>query len=134
MKRYFVAIGLCAAVLGTPASAQVSVSIGQPGFYGRIDIGGFPPPVLIYPEPVIIYPGRVTYEPLYLRVPPGHAKNWKHHCKHYRACGRPVYFVHDDWYRHEYAPRYRERHAHRQEHRQERRHDDHGKGHGRGRD
>jgi hypothetical protein len=30
-------------------------------------------------------------------VPPGHAKDWKKHCKHYGACGVPVYFVQDDW-------------------------------------
>jgi len=44
---------LCAAALaaGTaPALATdvgVSVSIGQPGFYGRLDIGGYPQPQVI---------------------------------------------------------------------------------------
>ncbi|PKO87361.1 MAG: hypothetical protein CVU18_10850, partial [Betaproteobacteria bacterium HGW-Betaproteobacteria-12] len=62
MKRFLIATAVIAAALSAPASAQVSVSIGQPGFYGHIDIGGFPPPLLIHPEPVIIYPGQVSYE------------------------------------------------------------------------
>ena len=31
--------------------------------------------------------------PLYLHVPPGHAKKWSQHCARYNACNRPVYFV-----------------------------------------
>lgn len=157
MKRFLIVTAVFAAALSAPASAQVSVSIGQPGFYGHIDIGGFPPPLLIHPEPLVIHPGRMAQSPIYLRVPPRHAKHWHRYCDRYRACGRPVYFVQDDWYQHEYAPRYRERHAHRhdhrdyrerheyrherredrhdrREHRHERRHDDHDNGHGRGRD
>lgn len=96
------------------ADVGVSVSIGQPGFYGRIDIGDFPypQPRLIYRSPVVVYPAAgVVYEPLYLRVPPGHYKNWKRYCGRYEACGYPVYFVQDRWYQHEYAPIYRERHG-----------------------
>jgi hypothetical protein len=70
MKRFLIAATLAAAALSTPAAAQVSVSIGQPGFYGRIDIGGYPAPALIYPEPMIIRPAPVAVAPLYLRVPP----------------------------------------------------------------
>ena len=69
MKRFLIAATLAAAALSTPAAAQVSVSIGQPGFYGRIDIGGYPAPALIYPEPMIIRPAPVAVAPLYLRVP-----------------------------------------------------------------
>ena len=36
----------------------VSVSVNQPGFYGRIDLGNQPPPMVIYAEPVIIGPVR----------------------------------------------------------------------------
>jgi hypothetical protein len=81
------------ATLATPALATdvgVSVKIGQPGFYGRI----------------------------YMRVPPGHAKNWKKYCHQYDACGYPVYFVQDSWYEHDYVPNYREYHRDR--------HGDHG--------
>ena len=51
---------LCATLLGlcvAPALAAdvgVSISIGQPGFYGQIDIGNVPQPQLVYPRPVVI--------------------------------------------------------------------------------
>lgn len=112
MKRFLMA-ALVAAFGTAPvlaADVGVSVSIGQPGFYGRIDIGnGHPPPRVIYAEPVVVVerPVAVIQRPIYLRVPPGHAKNWRKHCGHYDACGQRVYFVQDTWYRDEYAPRYR---------------------------
>lgn len=112
-KKY---VGLFAALLlsasfGTKAlDVGVSVEIGDPNFYGRIDIGDFPRPRVIYPEPVVIVPGPAR-PPVYLRVPPGHAKDWRKHCARYDACGRPVYFVDDDWYSREYAPAYREKHS-----------------------
>lgn len=114
--------------VAAPASAQigVSVQIGEPGYYGRIDIGDYPRPRLIYAEPLIIERVRVR-EPVYLHVPPGHAKDWGKHCKHYDACARPVYFVDDRWYEDEYVPRYREHHG-------KGRHDDHGHGKGKGKD
>lgn len=118
MKRIFIAATIAAAAaLSAPASAQVSINIGQPGFYGRLDIGGFPPPPLLFPEPLMIQRVPVGRPPLYLRVPPGHARDWRKHCHHYRACGERVYFVQDDWYRQEYAPRYQERHGHRHDYR-----------------
>ena len=75
-------------------SATVSGQL-QPGIYGRIDIGNAPPPPLIYAQPVIIQRPAVLVqqEPLYLHVPPGHAKKWSKHCSKYNACGQPVYFV-----------------------------------------
>ena len=55
MKRYVVSLLLAAATLPAfAADVGVSVTVGQPGFYGRIDIGNAPPPVLIYPQPVVI--------------------------------------------------------------------------------
>ena len=130
MKRFLIAAAFAAATLSPAARAAdvgVSVSIGQPGFYGRLDIGGFPPPVLLYPEPVMIQAVPYGRPPLYLRVPPGHAKNWRKHCHRYHACGERVYFVRDDWYEREYAPRYRERHdGHRDYDRRDYRHDDRG--------
>ena len=92
------------------ASAQnvgVSVTVDQPGLYGRIDIGHVPtPPVLIYPQPVVIQqtPVVMRQQPIYLHVPPGHAKNWGKHCGAYNACGQRVYFVRDDWYEKQYVP------------------------------
>lgn len=72
MKRFLIAATLAAAALSAslPATAQVSVSIGQPGFYGRLDIGGFPTPALLFPEPVMIQRVPSGRPPLYLRVPP----------------------------------------------------------------
>ncbi len=90
------------------ALAGVSITIGDPGFYGRLDIVDYPPPRLIYGEPIIVRPIRAWYPPIYLRVPPGHIKRWYKHCDAYGACGRPVYFVEDSWYHDVYAPRYRE--------------------------
>ncbi len=113
LKRFLIP-GLLLAASGSALAADVgvSISIGQPGFYGRIDIGDYPYPVprLIYPSPIVVHPMGI-YEPMYLRVPPGHAKNWKRYCSRYNACGHPSYFVQDNWYRHEYAPIYRERHG-----------------------
>ena len=103
-------VGLGAAG-GVQAAPNVSVSIDGrmvPGVYGRIEIGNAPPPVLVYPQPVVIYqPVRpVQAAPIYLNVPPGHAKNWSKHCRHYNACGQPVYFVRTA----EYEPDYRGKH------------------------
>ena len=109
---------LCGAALlglgllaGAPAQAAVSVSVGEPGFYGRIDIGGMPAPQIIYTQPVVIAPPPqpIPRSPIYLRVPPQHSHNWGRYCGYYNACGQPVYFVQDHWYRNEYSPRYRER-------------------------
>lgn len=124
MKR-LIASTLLAAAAASPALAAdvgVSVSIGQPGFYGRIDIGNYPQPAVIYPQPVVIAPApyAVVQQPIYLRVPPGHAKNWGKHCGRYSACGQRVYFVQDGWYNDVYAPRYRDEHR--------------GKGKGKGKD
>jgi hypothetical protein len=124
--------------LAFPAAAStqvdVSISVGDPNFYGHIDIGNFPQPVLVSPQPVVIERVRpgVVVAPLYLRVPPGHIKHWSKHCREYNACGRQVYFVDDRWYRDVYAPRYRE-HGDRDERHDDDRHDDrhdHGHGHG----
>jgi hypothetical protein len=113
MKRLLSLVVVAAiAGFGRVAYAGVTVQIGDPGFYGSIDIGGFPPPQLIYPQPVVIepVPVGVVREPIYLHVPPGHAKHWNKHCRKYNACGQPVYFVQDRWYQQEYVPRYRETH------------------------
>jgi hypothetical protein len=101
MQRSLLAILLTTAVSAAlAADVGVSISVGQPGFYGQIDIGNAPRPVLIYPQPVLIQRVQVIepVQPIYLHVPPGHAKNWKKHCQKYDACARPVYFVKDDWY------------------------------------
>ena len=127
--KAFLFIATVAAILGSVrvADAGVSIQVGQPGFCGSIDIGGFPQTQLVYPQPVVIepVPSGVVQEPIYLHVPPGHAKHWRKHCGKYHACGQPVYFVKDSWYRNESVPRYRKthgRHSHVEDHH-------HGKGH-----
>jgi hypothetical protein len=107
----------------------VSINIGDPGFFGKIDIGDVPQPQVIYARPVVIQraPEYISAPPIYLHVPPGHEKHWSKHCAQYNACGRPVLFVRDDWYNREYVPRYQHGHK-RGEHRDE----DHGHGEGHG--
>lgn len=118
--------------LTAPAIADVaiSVNVSQPGFFGQINIGSVPqPPQLIYVNPVVVQrtPEYVA-EPIYLHVPPGHEKHWSKHCAEYNACGRPVYFVREDWYNREYAPR----HEHEDNGNGKDKGDehDHGRGHG----
>jgi hypothetical protein len=109
MKLASIAVALAAACVGASAQTTVGVSVqvAQPGLYGRIDIGNVPqPPVLVYQQPVIIAPSPVAVQqrPIYLRVPPGHEKNWAKHCAKYNACGQRVYFVREDWYQQHYMP------------------------------
>lgn len=116
----------------------ISISVEQPGFYGQINIGDFPRPMLIYRDPLIITHTHqgVMLEPIYLYVPPGHAKHWSKHCRSYNACGRRVYFVQESWYNKVYVPRHKE-HGHGQgkNHGSDEKHDrgerdrDHGRGH-----
>ncbi|HVE89548.1 MAG TPA: hypothetical protein VNA44_07585 [Burkholderiaceae bacterium] len=122
MKRYLLSTLLAAAALPAfGADVGVSVNVGQPGFYGRIDIGNAPPPRVIYAQPVIVQQVQAQpLQPVYLHVPPGHAKKWSKHCHKYDACNRPAYFVRDDWYNNVYVPHYRQAHG------------GPGKGHGKG--
>jgi hypothetical protein len=112
---------------GAFAAPSVNVIVdGQikPGVYGRVEIGNIPPPPVLYPQPVVIVRQPrpvVVVEPLYLHVPPGHAKNWRKHCYRYNACGQPVYFVRSQ----EYEPGYGRKHKHKH-------HDDRDRGHGQG--
>ena len=123
------AAALAAAAAGAHAETNVGVSIGinQPGVYGRVDIGNFPQPAVVYAQPVLIERPRVVVDrrPIYLYVPPGHQKNWSKHCGRYAACGQPVYFVQEQWVRERYVrehPGWRDRR------------DDDRRGHGHGHD
>ncbi len=119
------ALAALAFMMAAPFAQAGDVSVGVtitgeilPGVYGRVDLANRPPLPLLYEQPVIIVqpPPRVIMEPVYLHVPPGHAKNWRKHCHKYGACNRPVYFVKSA----EYEPGYRR--------------DKPGKGRGRGHD
>lgn len=97
--------------LGAAASGAQSVRVtvsGEvaPGVYGRVDISNRPsPPPLVYPQPVVIVKQQHTavMSPIYMHVPPGHARDWSKHCRKYNACNQPVYFVRSA----EYEPGYK---------------------------
>ncbi len=103
--------GVCCLFMAAPGLASTSIVVDEPGFYGRLDLGGYPSPRLLYPDAIIINRVASPPPPAYLRVPPGHAKKWAKHCHRYNACGQPVFFVNDDWYQNVYVPRYREIHG-----------------------
>ncbi|MGI8931735.1 MAG: hypothetical protein ACR2FK_05070 [Sphingomicrobium sp.] len=114
MNRFLIGVGLAlAAASALAADVRVSITMGQPGYYGRVDIGGFPQPSVIYAEPVVVQsvPVGVVRPAVYMHVPPGHAKKWDKHCRKYNACGQPVYFVEERWYSDTYAPAYAQRHG-----------------------
>ncbi len=81
-----------------------------PGVYGRVELGNNSHPDIYYPQPrVVIKDSRYAkYKPVYLHVPPGHAKNWDKHCQKYHACERPVYFIKSL----EYEESYQREHSH----------------------
>lgn len=73
-----------------------------PGVYGQVQLGNGPSPRLVYAQPMLIEAQPAPPPPIYLHVPPGHARNWRKHCHEYNACNRPVYFVRSQ----EYDPGY----------------------------
>ncbi len=110
MRTAYCLGALAALALGaSTASADVDISVAirgeiAPGVYGRVDLGGRPPPPLVFARPVLIEqpPPHVVMEPVYLHVPPEHARAWRLHCHEYHACNRQVYFVKSQ----EYDPGY----------------------------
>lgn len=138
MNNSMRALALAATTLLGAGAAQatdvgVSVQISQPGVYGRVDIGNYPQPQVVYQQPVLVQqpvvvvgrPAPPPPQPVYMWVPPGHQKNWRKHCHQYNACGVPVYFVKEDWY-HDHV------HGGDRDHDRDDDHG-HGKGHGKGR-
>jgi len=110
MKRFPTALVFlafaCTSALAT--NVGVSVTVGDPGYHGRIDIINFPSPQLLFPEPIIIeaVPAGVVRQPVYVHVPAAEAKQWRKYCKKYKACGQPVHFVQETWYQEVYVPEY----------------------------
>lgn len=118
--KFMKTLGALALVLVGTASAAANVSVIvegqiQPGVYGRVEVGNpsLPPPVW-QPQPVIIapQPRGVEVVPVYLHVPPAHARDWRRHCHRYDSCGRPVYFVRSV----EYEPGYGKKRRHHDKH------------------
>jgi hypothetical protein len=139
--KFMKTLGGLALVLAGTASAAANVNViveGQikPGVYGRVEVGNpsVPPPVW-QAQPVIIAPQPRSVEvvPVYLHVPPGHARDWRRHCHRYASCGRPVYFVRSVEYEPGYGKKRRHhKHSDDRDHSREDRHDNK-RGHG-GRD
>ncbi len=98
MKKYIIAVALLTAAAGAMAQ-NLSLQLGQTGYYGSIDLGNLNRPPVIYQEPMVIQmvPQYRNAAPIYLRVPPGHAKKWSKHC--------------GSWYNNTYAPHYRKTHG-----------------------
>jgi hypothetical protein len=126
MRQWFTvsmaAVALAVASVGRAGDLGIHVILSgevAPGIYGQVQIGNASPPPLVYAQPMLIEAQPAPPPPIYLHVPPGHARNWRRHCREYNACNRPVYFVRSA----EYEPDY-ERRRHDRE-------DDHGREHGR---
>src|SRR6516164_2315535 len=115
MKRLRIAATVLAlaAACGAADAASWQVMV-QPGVYGRVAIGGYAEPPLVYaPQPVVVVDngfGEVVEEsvdqayatdqtPVYLWVPEYQRLHWTQYCREYGAYGVPVYFVDDGWYR-----------------------------------
>ena len=110
MKQLLIAAAVVAATITSAHAADVGVplTVGQPGFYGQIDIGNFPQPQVINPQPVIILRGRTSARRFifaYRRVTPNIGASTA-------ACTTPaasaLFFVQDNWYNREYVPRYQD--------------------------
>ncbi len=96
-----VALWLAAASVGKAGDLNIHVILSgevAPGVYGQVQIGNEPPPPLVYSQPMLIEVQPAPPPAIYLHVPPGHARNWRKHCREYNACNRPVYFVRSDEY------------------------------------
>ena len=75
MKKILAAAALAAAATTAPAFAgnfDVKVGAGDSGYYGSIEIGNYPAPVVYNTQPVLIEQTRGYIEPIYVRVPEGH--------------------------------------------------------------
>lgn len=116
-------------VAGLPVMADDDLGINvvlegevSPGIYGRVELGKDSHPDIYYPQPMVIVKDTkyARYRPVYLHVPPGHAKHWSKHCHKYHACERPVYFVKSV----EYEESYQREHEHH-DHDNHHDHDDH---------
>ena len=131
------ALALLSSTLALAPQAQaadvgLSLSLVQPGVYGRIDIGPQYRPEVVHAEPVWIERPRRVYRmppPVYLYAPVHHVRDWGRYCGRYSACGQPVLFVEDRWVRdwHEHRGGEHKHHKHHKHH-------GHGHGHGHGRD
>ena len=133
---------LIAGLLGLSCAAQAQTSVSAtvagvlaPGVYGRVDVSNGVIPPLLYAQPVIIAQAPVAVQPVYMHVPPGHAKKWRKHCHKYNACGTPVYFVQANYagpHSYPVQPVYYDEHQGKNNKHKKDKHHDHDEGHGHG--
>lgn len=133
---------LIAGLLGLSCAAQAQTSVSAtvagvlaPGVYGRVDVSNGVIPPLLYAQPVIIAQAPVAVQPVYMHVPPGHAKKWRKHCHKYNACGTPVYFVQANYagpHSYPVQPVYYDEHKGKNNKHKKDKHHDHDEGHGHG--
>lgn len=132
MNKRIASLLMCFSVLASLPTQADDLGINvvlegevAPGVYGRVELGKDSHPDIYYPQPmVIVKDSRYSkHKPVYLHVPPGHAKNWGKHCHKYHACERPVYFVKSI----EYEESYQREHQHDHDHKKS---DGKGKGNG----
>jgi len=102
-----VAVALLIAGAGVSRAGDLDIHVilsGQvaPGVYGQVQLGSGPPPAVVYAQPMLIEPQASPLPPVYLHVPPEHARDWRKHCHEYHSCNRRVYFVRSA----EYDPHY----------------------------
>lgn len=120
MKKSLILVLSLAAAGGAAAATNIGVSIGigGPGQYGRIDINNYPQPVLVMPQPVVVMPTPVAVyqRPIYLYVPNAHRNDWRRYCGQYGACGQPVYFVKESWVQERYAHEHPQHHGKKKGH------------------
>jgi hypothetical protein len=136
MRQWFTvsmaAVALAGASVGRAGDLGINIILsGQvaPGVYGQVQLGNTAPPPVLYAQPMLIEPQEASRPPVYLHVPPDHARNWRKYCRQYNACNRPVYFVRSAEYEPDYERRKHDReddHGHGHDHE---RNDDHGHGH-----
>ncbi|MDP9011945.1 MAG: hypothetical protein M3O41_04665 [Pseudomonadota bacterium] len=111
-------VSILLASTGICRAGDLSVNVlvsGQvaPGVYGRVQLGNERPPPLVYAQPMLVEAIPAPPPPIYLHVPPGHAKHWRKHCREYNACNRPVYFIRSEEYEPGFDRRnYEREHAH----------------------
>jgi hypothetical protein len=89
------------------SARAASSTTATPGVYGRLDVDSKQSPPLVYEQAMFIEAPETAgkVQPVYLHVPPEHAKNWKKHCAKYQACKQPVYFVKSAEYEPGYDPK-----------------------------
>jgi hypothetical protein len=117
-----VAVMCAGSGIGSAQAGDLDIRImlsGQvaPGVYGQVQIGNDGPPPVVYAQPMLIEPMEAPPPPIYLHVPPWHARNWRKHCREYNACYRPVYFVRSEEYDPEYQRHYADHERERDEER-----------------